>query len=87
MGRTGEGRTAAPWTLCGYVVRMSNLDLHPAPSLCGGRADTPGGPVRELLEPKRVPLGESTYVRRLLPNLGRRMVGGWAFVDHYSKAH
>ncbi|MFF4161027.1 pirin family protein [Streptomyces sp. NPDC001678] len=62
---------------------MSDLDLHPAPSLCGGRADTPGGPVHELLEPKRVPLGESTYVRRLLPNLGRRMIGGWAFVDHY----
>lgn len=28
-------------------------------------------------------LGESTEVRRLLPNLGRRMVGAWAFVDHY----
>ncbi|MQS40027.1 pirin family protein, partial [Streptomyces katsurahamanus] len=31
----------------------------------------------------RVQLGESTEVRRLLPNLGRRMVGAWAFVDHY----
>ncbi len=29
------------------------------------------------------PLGESTRVRRLLPNLGRRMVGAWCFVDHY----
>lgn len=28
-------------------------------------------------------LGESTEVRRLLPNLGRRMIGAWAFVDHY----
>ncbi|MFD8993275.1 pirin family protein [Streptomyces abikoensis] len=64
---------------------MSDLDLHPAPTLCGGRADVPGGPVHELLEPKRVPLGESTYVRRLLPNLGRRMIGGWAFVDHYGR--
>jgi redox-sensitive bicupin YhaK (pirin superfamily) len=30
-----------------------------------------------------VPLGESTQVRRLLSNLGRRMVGAWCFVDHY----
>ncbi|MDK3257030.1 hypothetical protein [Blastococcus capsensis] len=28
-------------------------------------------------------LGESTHVRRLLPTLGRRMVGAWVFVDHY----
>ena len=32
---------------------------------------------------RTVPLGESTVVRRLLPNLGRRMVGAWCFVDHY----
>lgn len=40
-------------------------------------------PVRELLSPRTVKLGESTEVRRLLPNLGRRMVGAWCFVDHY----
>jgi redox-sensitive bicupin YhaK (pirin superfamily) len=40
-------------------------------------------PVRELLSPRHVRLGESTGVRRLLPNLGRRMVGAWCFVDHY----
>ena len=58
--------------------------MRPAPSVCGGRQDVPGGPVRELLTPKQVPLGESTVVRRLLPNsLGRRMVGAWCFVDHY----
>lgn len=62
---------------------MSNLDLRPAPAQCGGREAVPGGPVHELLEPRRVPLGESTVVRRLLPNLGRRMVGAWCFVDHY----
>jgi redox-sensitive bicupin YhaK (pirin superfamily) len=28
-------------------------------------------------------LGESTKVRRLLPNLGRRLVGPWCFIDHY----
>ncbi|MEV4742914.1 pirin family protein [Streptomyces sp. NPDC049555] len=62
---------------------MSNLDLRPVPTPCGGRGDVPGGPVRELLPAKRVPLGESTVVRRLLPSMGRRMVGAWCFVDHY----
>ncbi|TXC95086.1 pirin family protein [Streptomyces sp. ISID311] len=60
---------------------MSNLDLRPAPSLCGGTART--GPVRDVQPGKQVPLGESTVVRRLLPNFGRRMVGAWCFVDHY----
>ncbi|MFF8828731.1 pirin family protein [Streptomyces sp. NPDC015131] len=62
---------------------MSNLDRQAAPSVCGGRGFVVAEPVRELLSPRRVPLGESTEVRRLLPNLGRRMVGAWAFVDHY----
>ncbi|MBM9623415.1 pirin family protein [Streptomyces zhihengii] len=62
---------------------MSNLDRQPAPSVCGGRGFVVAEPVRELLSPRRVQLGESTEVRRLLPNLGRRMVGAWAFVDHY----
>ncbi|MFB6537262.1 pirin family protein [Streptomyces noursei] len=60
---------------------MSNLDLSPTPARCGGNRHT--GPVRELQPGKQVPLGESTLVRRLLPNLGRRMVGAWCFVDHY----
>ncbi|GHH15044.1 hypothetical protein GCM10017674_63870 [Streptomyces gardneri] len=51
--------------------------------MCGGRGFVVAEPVRELLSPRRVQLGESTEVRRLLPNLGRRMVGAWAFVDHY----
>ncbi|MFF8382542.1 pirin family protein [Streptomyces kanasensis] len=62
---------------------MSNLDRQAVPSLCGGRGFVAAEPVRELLSPRRVQLGESTEVRRLLPNLGRRMVGAWAFVDHY----
>ncbi|MCH0541583.1 pirin family protein [Streptomyces sp. MUM 203J] len=62
---------------------MSNLDRQAVPSLCGGRGFVVAEPVRELLSPRQVPLGESTVVRRLLPNLGRRMVGAWAFVDHY----
>ncbi|MGW9080023.1 pirin family protein [Streptomyces kronopolitis] len=60
---------------------MSNLDLRPAPGVCGGTGRT--GPVRDVQPGKQVPLGESTVVRRLLPNLGRRMVGAWCFVDHY----
>ncbi|MFG2088342.1 MULTISPECIES: pirin family protein [unclassified Spirillospora] len=62
---------------------MSNLDVRPKPVECGGRDDAAGRPVHELLPPRRVPLGESTVVRRLLPSLGRRMVGAWCFVDHY----
>ncbi|MEV3932662.1 pirin family protein [Streptomyces sp. NPDC049944] len=62
---------------------MSNLDRQAAPSVCGGRGFVVAEPVRELLTPRHVRLGESTEVRRLLPNLGRRMVGAWAFVDHY----
>ncbi|MFI1976895.1 pirin family protein [Streptomyces wedmorensis] len=62
---------------------MSNLDRQAVPTVCGGRGFVVAEPVRELLSPRRVQLGESTEVRRLLPNLGRRMVGAWAFVDHY----
>ncbi|WP_129260004.1 pirin family protein [Streptomyces sp. M3] len=62
---------------------MSNLDRQAGVSVCGGRGFVVAEPVRELLTPRRVQLGESTEVRRLLPNLGRRMVGAWAFVDHY----
>jgi redox-sensitive bicupin YhaK (pirin superfamily) len=62
---------------------MSNLDLKPAATECGGREDVSAAPVRELLTGRTVQLGESTQVRRLLPSLGRRMVGAWCFVDHY----
>ncbi|MFI1505300.1 pirin family protein [Streptomyces sp. NPDC020597] len=62
---------------------MSNLDRSPVPSVCGGRGFVVAEPVRELLSPRHVQLGGSTEVRRLLPNLGRRMIGAWAFVDHY----
>ncbi|HEV2640297.1 MAG TPA: pirin family protein [Actinocrinis sp.] len=62
---------------------MSNLDVHPAPTECGGREGVGAEPVRELLTGKVVQLGEGTEVRRLLPSLGRRMVGAWCFVDHY----
>ncbi|MEV1009704.1 pirin family protein [Streptomyces sp. NPDC049881] len=60
---------------------MSNLDRTPVATRCGGGHGP--GPVRDLLPGKAVPLGESTVVRRLLPTMGRRMVGAWCFVDQY----
>lgn len=65
------------------VSGMSDLDLHPTARVCGGRTEVAGNPVTELLTGRTMPLGESTEVRRLLPNLGRRMVGAWCFVDHF----
>src|SRR3954463_14766927 len=62
---------------------MSNLDRAPTLSQCGGLADVAPRPVHQVFEGKEVALGEATVVRRLLPNLGRRLVGPWGFVDHY----
>src|SRR4051794_5811765 len=62
---------------------MSNLDRRPAEREIGGPEQTAAGPALEVLPGREVLLGESTRVRRLLPTLGRRMVGAWAFVDHY----
>ena len=62
---------------------MSNLERRATATMCGGRSEVAAEPVRELLRSRQVALGESTRVRRLLPNLGRRMVGAWCFIDHY----
>jgi quercetin 2,3-dioxygenase len=62
---------------------MSNLDRHPAARELGGLETASAGPTLDLLPGREVLLGESTRVRRLLPTLGRRMIGAWAFVDHY----
>jgi redox-sensitive bicupin YhaK (pirin superfamily) len=62
---------------------VSNLDRTPSLSHCGGLTDVAPRPVHEVFAGKKVPLGESTDVWRLLPNLGRRLVGAWCFVDHY----
>lgn len=62
---------------------MSNLDRAPAVTARGGLQEVSAAPVREVLTAKIVDLGESTQVRRLLPNIHRRMVGAWCFVDHY----
>ena len=60
---------------------MSNTAVDNPVEVCAAAAAA--GPVRELLPARAVPLGEGTIVRRLLPTLGRRMVGAWCFVDHY----
>jgi quercetin 2,3-dioxygenase len=60
---------------------MSNLERAPAESSCGGQPAPEA--VAELLEPRKVWLGKTTQVRRLLPHKERRMVGAWCFVDHY----
>lgn len=62
---------------------MSNLERRPSVVACGGRGGVPGEPVYERLAGREVLLGESTKVRRLLPTLGRRLVGAWCFLDHY----
>ena len=62
---------------------MSNLDRAPVVTVRGGLQEVSAAPVHEVLTAKTVELGESTQVRRLLPNIHRRMVGAWCFVDHY----
>lgn len=62
---------------------MSNLERAPAEVRRGGTAETPTGPVREVIPGRKAPLGDGTDVRRVLPTLGRRMVGAWCFFDHY----
>ncbi|MFC7615637.1 pirin family protein [Actinokineospora soli] len=61
---------------------MSNLDVRPPVTVCGGRGDVLADPVFDVLPGRTAPLG-ATAVRRLLPTLGRRMVGAWCFLDHY----
>src|SRR3954471_17515981 len=62
---------------------MSNLEPRPAAHELGRLAAASARPALDLLPGKEVLLGESTHVRRLLPTLGRRLVGAWAFVDQY----
>jgi redox-sensitive bicupin YhaK (pirin superfamily) len=62
---------------------VSNLDRTPGLTELGGLAAVAPRPVHELYAGRLQPLGGDTTVRRLLPNLGRRLVGAWCFVDHY----
>ena len=49
----------------------------------GGLRSVPTGPVHDLMPGRVADLGGGTPVQRLLPTLGRRMVGAWCFLDHY----
>jgi quercetin 2,3-dioxygenase len=62
---------------------MSELPPGPEMQPLGGRSSVPAGPVRQVMPGREVLLGGSTVVRRVLPNLDRRLVGPWCFVDHY----
>jgi hypothetical protein len=62
---------------------VSNLERRPDLGTYGGRSGVAAAPVHQVFAGREVVLGESTKVRRLLPNLGRRLVGPWCFVDHY----
>jgi redox-sensitive bicupin YhaK (pirin superfamily) len=64
---------------------MSNLELSPQETPCGGRGAVSVEPVRELQYGAAVALGgpRAMSVTRTLPNRARRMVGAWCFVDYY----
>jgi quercetin 2,3-dioxygenase len=62
---------------------VSNLDRRPPLSRSGGLSEVAPRPVHEVFAGRKVALGEASDVWRLLPNLGRRLVGAWCFVDHY----
>ena len=61
---------------------MSVLDRGPDLGV-RGRSGVAAGPVQEVMPGKSAELGPGMMVRRVLPTLGRRMVGAWCFVDHY----
>jgi quercetin 2,3-dioxygenase len=77
------GTAGATAGRAGENVGVSNLERRPGVVACGGRDSVPGEPVYEVIAGREVLLGESTKVRRLLPTLGRRLVGAWCFLDHY----
>jgi redox-sensitive bicupin YhaK (pirin superfamily) len=62
---------------------VSNVETAPAETRCGGLTEVATRPVNEVFLARTVTIGEASDVRRLLPNLGRRLVGPWCFVDHY----
>ncbi|PSK98894.1 hypothetical protein CLV63_104118 [Murinocardiopsis flavida] len=62
---------------------MSNLDPHPAESLCTSLA--PPGPAGRVFAAREVPLGgvRDTTVRRTLPQRELPTVGAWCFLDEF----
>jgi redox-sensitive bicupin YhaK (pirin superfamily) len=69
-------------SVAGWEVDVSNLELRPRETECGGdRPDVEW----ELLAARDVPLGgpRAMTVRRTLPHRDRRTIGAWCFVDDY----
>jgi quercetin 2,3-dioxygenase len=62
---------------------MSNLERSPRESSAHAGPAVALDPVHDVLAARRVPLGEASVVRRLLPHRGRRMIGPWCFLDHF----
>jgi redox-sensitive bicupin YhaK (pirin superfamily) len=65
---------------------VSNTDARPPIVERRGLQRVSARPERELIAGRLAALGPDTAVRRLLPTLGRRMVGAWCFLDHYGPA-
>jgi redox-sensitive bicupin YhaK (pirin superfamily) len=62
---------------------MSNIERSPTITVQGGLARVAPNPVHALFAGRLIALGGSTTVTRVLPNLGRRLVGPWCFFDQY----
>jgi redox-sensitive bicupin YhaK (pirin superfamily) len=60
---------------------VSDLETRPAEQRLACPAN--GGPEELLLTGRRVYLGKTTEVARLLPDRQVRMIGAWCFLDHY----
>ncbi|WP_091417398.1 pirin family protein [Friedmanniella luteola] len=60
---------------------MSDLETRPSEQRLAG--PPAGGPEELLLTARRVYLGKTTEVARLLPDRQVRMIGAWCFLDHY----
>jgi redox-sensitive bicupin YhaK (pirin superfamily) len=60
---------------------VSDLDTRPREQRVG--APETGGAEQLLITGRRVPLGKTTEVMRVLPDRQVRMIGAWCFLDHY----
>ncbi|WP_344811071.1 pirin family protein [Microlunatus aurantiacus] len=60
---------------------MSVREAKPQEYVC--RSSLPTGPEELLLAARKVWLGKTTEVARVLPDRAIRMIGAWCFLDHY----
>jgi redox-sensitive bicupin YhaK (pirin superfamily) len=60
---------------------VSDLETKPSSYVCTTAAG--GGPEELVLAARRVYLGRTTEVARVLPDRQIRMIGAWCFLDHY----